>query len=215
MAPGDDELREGCGGERVERDLRLPRAALDQSAPAPPGRARAEAGMGGSRRRADGCEEPPQECFGLARPRRTRRAPAPPRRRSRPRDRPRATRVAGGSITVSDRSASGCATAASSDTTPPYEWPTRWSPGARRSATSAASGSKSTRSTGGFGGKPGRSTTTSSNRSASGRCAGPRPASPDDASVDEDEPWHRLILRAFGRAGSDLRCNEVRQIPAV
>ncbi len=35
---------------------------------------------------------------------------------------------------------------------PPYEWPTRWSPGSSRSAISSACSSKSMRSSGGFGG---------------------------------------------------------------
>ena len=133
---------------------------------APAGEARAGRRRSRRRRGTDG---------GTRRGRRsqpTRTAPRPARRMLRPPGLPRATRVAGGSMTVSERTSLRVGPLRRAGaTTPPYEWPTRWSPDARSSATSAASCSKSTRSTGGFGGNPGRSTRTSSNRSASERCA--------------------------------------------
>ena len=69
---------------------------------------------------------------------------SPPRANAATSGTSRATRVAGGSITVSEPRSVARA-AASSATTPPYEWPTRWSPSARRSATQSACSSKSTR----------------------------------------------------------------------
>ena len=67
---------------------------------------------------------------------------------------PRAIPNAGGSITVSERSSSGRRAAASSEITPPYEWPTRCVPGSRNCSSQTASSSKSTCSTSGPGREP-------------------------------------------------------------
>src|SRR5438874_2168455 len=80
--------------------------------------------------------------------------------------RPRAIPKAGGSITVSERTSSGRREAASSEITPPYEWPTMCVSGSSNCSSQTASSSKSTRSTSGPGGKPRRFGATISNRSA-------------------------------------------------
>ena len=70
MRARDDELRKRCRSERSERDLGLPRAALDDECL----RALLELGRqrrGWVERRADGHQEPPQERLGIV-PRTTR-----------------------------------------------------------------------------------------------------------------------------------------------
>ena len=89
--------------------------------------------------------------------------------------------------------------AASREITPPYEWPTRWSPGSSRPATSSASASKSTRSTGGFGG----------NLAARGRRA--RTARRAVAALPRSRGRRRRCRgRARGAPSGDPRpCNEL------
>ena len=96
---------------------------------------------------------------------------------------PAAIPKAGGSTTVTERSRSAHRAAANSETTAPYEWPTRCVAGSTNRSSQTASSSKSTRSTSGPGGKPRRFGTTSSKRSASGRCA------PQGASRLTTLPW--------------------------
>ena len=116
----DDELREERRGERGERDLRLPRPALDREACAP-WASSGGSGEGGIERRADRCEEAAQERLGVvARARRVERFAFGGEGVDR--GIARGDRASpGGSITVSEPISSGRAAAASSETTPPYE----------------------------------------------------------------------------------------------
>ena len=187
MGSGHDELREAARRERVERDVRLPRPTLDRSACAPCSSS-GGSGEGGSNAEPTAAEELPQERVGLVvRGRRVQRR-ARRRRRRRPPDLPRATRVAGGSITVSEAERLGPSR--------------RREERDRRRRTSARRGDRRARGgrrraqrpprsrrapTGGFGGNPGRSTRTSSKRSASGRCAAQVPRPPTTL------PWTRTI----------------------
>ena len=108
-------------------------------------------------------------------------------------------------MTVSEPSRSGRAAAASSETTPPYECPTRWSPGSSRSATSCRVRLEvdSSRPADSAGSRAGRATM-SSNRSASGRCAAQVARPSDDAAVDEHEPLHRPIVSPLSRSRRDF-----------
>ena len=113
----DDELRERGRGEPVERDLRLPRAALDDQ------RARALQELVGQRRGghvvgADVLEEAAQERLRVVGRPVTPPLDPLPREGVRVRVAGRDLR-AGGSITVSERTRSGTAAAASSEMTPP------------------------------------------------------------------------------------------------
>ena len=113
----DDELRKPGRGEGVEVDLRLPRAALDDQ------RARTLLELRRQRRRgvvvgADVGEEAAQECLGIV-GRAVCHHSIPRGDELSTTGLPRATRIAGGSITVSECDRSGTAAAASSVITPP------------------------------------------------------------------------------------------------
>ena len=110
---GDDELRKRRRGELVERDLGLPRATLDHERARALARARAVAGRAGPATSPPSAGSrggrPPDRPFG---PSAHQRRPSSANRATAGSS--SATRVAGGSITVSEPSASAAAAAASS-----------------------------------------------------------------------------------------------------
>ena len=204
MGARDDELRERRRGERVERDLRLPGAALDHVAPARPARAPAAAGRAG-RRSSRRPQEAPQERLRVARRLRLVHLLALARRTRRPPGRP--ARLA--SRAARSRSASGRApaarAAASSEIDAAVGVPDEVVAGLEQRGDEPASTSKSTRSTGGIGGNPGRSSTRSSKRSASALLRAPR------------RGRRERRFRGRGRAapsGHPRPCNEVRVFSA-
>ena len=103
VRPRHDELRETRRRELRERDRRPPTDRARRRAPARPARDPVGA-VRADRTGADRAQEPAQEDLGVIRSRPMRRAPARLRRTRRPRGSPAATVVAGGSITVSERS---------------------------------------------------------------------------------------------------------------
>ena len=103
---------------------------------------------------------------------------------------PSATRVAGGSMTVSERTAAGPLRRGEHRDDASVRVSDEVISGLEQLRHERASDSKSTRSTGGFGGKPGRSTDDELEPLGERLLNGPRRSRAHHAAVNEDEPLH-------------------------